>query len=184
MVLLLFVVIVVIQRDNEEKWEYHQPRRKKQRQQLHYSRWSFYKQRGHHGRRVSPSLPPRLVVFFVSCFVTKVYVGSDSPVTACFGQPHGHLDHREEQRGGLRGIQNGGVPSCLSSVHGQRNNKEDQDHQYMFQNVPRSKWDVFQSKLLTPLEKRKLMKFLQLILDYDISVAFTKKKNLITWWRQ
>lgn len=35
--------------------------------------------------------------------------------------------------------------------------------------VPCSKGDVFSSKLLNPLEKRKLMKFLQLVMDFAIS---------------
>ena len=40
---------------------------------------------------------------------------------------------------------------------------------FSFHRVPCSKSDVFLTTLLSPLEKRKLMKFLQLILDYGIS---------------
>lgn len=38
--------------------------------------------------------------------------------------------------------------------------------------VPCSKGDVFKSKLLSPIEKRRLMKFLQLISDYGMAIRF------------
>jgi len=43
--------------------------------------------------------------------------------------------------------------------------------------VPCSKGDVFQTKLLSPVEKRRLMKFLQLASDYAISVETAKTGN-------
>ena len=43
--------------------------------------------------------------------------------------------------------------------------------------VPCSKGDVFQTKLLSPVEKRRLMKFLQLASDYAISVETAKAGN-------
>ncbi len=43
--------------------------------------------------------------------------------------------------------------------------------------VPCSKGDVFQTKLLSPVEKRRLMKFLQLASDYVISVETAKTGN-------
>ena len=50
------------------------------------------------------------------------------------------------------------------------NNKTSEDSESLsLHQVPCSKGDVFQTSLLTPLEKRKLMKFLQLISDYGIS---------------
>lgn len=60
-----------------------------------------------------------------------------------------------------------------SSVASQKNadeNKIDKDSDPLsLHRVPCSKGDVFQTSLLSPLEKRKLMKFLQLISDYGIS---------------
>jgi hypothetical protein len=38
--------------------------------------------------------------------------------------------------------------------------------------VPCSKADVFRSKLLSPVDKRRLMKFLQLISDYGVATQF------------
>jgi RAB protein geranylgeranyltransferase component A len=43
--------------------------------------------------------------------------------------------------------------------------------QLMLYRVPCSKGDVFRSKLLSPMDKRRLMKFLQLISDYGMSVT-------------
>ena len=40
--------------------------------------------------------------------------------------------------------------------------------------VPCSKGDVFSSKLLKPLEKRRLMKFLQVVMDYAVNQQFTQ----------
>lgn len=40
--------------------------------------------------------------------------------------------------------------------------------------VPSSKGDIFSTKLLSPMEKRKLMKFLQLALDYAVSIQDQK----------
>jgi RAB protein geranylgeranyltransferase component A len=43
--------------------------------------------------------------------------------------------------------------------------------QLMLYRVPCSKGDVFRSKLLSPMDKRRLMKFLQLISDYGMAAA-------------
>lgn len=43
--------------------------------------------------------------------------------------------------------------------------------QLMLYRVPCSKGDVFRSKLLSPIDKRRLMKFLQLISDYGMAAA-------------
>jgi Rab proteins geranylgeranyltransferase component A len=40
--------------------------------------------------------------------------------------------------------------------------------------VPCSKGDVFSSKLLKPMEKRRLMKFLQVVMDYGVNQQFTQ----------
>lgn len=44
--------------------------------------------------------------------------------------------------------------------------------------VPCSKGDVFGTKLLNPLEKRKLMKFLQLVMDYATSIQATEEEEV------
>lgn len=46
--------------------------------------------------------------------------------------------------------------------------------------VPCSKGDVFGTKLLNPLEKRKLMKFLQLVMDYATSLQAAEEEEVST----
>ena len=50
-------------------------------------------------------------------------------------------------------------------------------HQYQLSHVPCSKRDVFQTKLLSPVEKRKLMKFLQMAFDYATSASMNTRKG-------
>jgi RAB protein geranylgeranyltransferase component A len=56
----------------------------------------------------------------------------------------------------------------------------DLKQQFQLSRVPCSKRDVFQTKLLSPVEKRKLMKFLQMAFDYATSASTRTKESTTT----
>jgi RAB protein geranylgeranyltransferase component A len=64
--------------------------------------------------------------------------------------------------------------SASTSTAINKNNDSGISNQYQLSRVPCSKRDVFQTKLLSPVEKRKLMKFLQIATDY----AFAKSSSI------
>jgi len=58
-----------------------------------------------------------------------------------------------------------------TSANGRDTISRTDNGQLMLYRVPCSKGDVFRSKLLSPIDKRRLMKFLQLISDYGMATA-------------
>ena len=84
---------------------------------------------------------------------------------------------RKQSRGGTRGS----AVARSARIRPKKGDNEANDEDastvssdLQLSRVPCSKGDVFQTKLLSPVEKRRLMKFLQLASDYAISVEAAK----------
>ena len=75
-------------------------------------------------------------------------------------------DESKKQRSTRRGDKT--VDDVIKSTDGGRANNEADDILISYR-VPCSKGDVFRSQLLSPIDKRRLMKFLQLISDYGLA---------------
>lgn len=68
---------------------------------------------------------------------------------------------------------NSNTSSSASNTNDNNDNSSKNDDSFQLSRVPCSKRDVFQTKLLSPVEKRKLMKFLQIATDYAFAKAGT-----------
>jgi hypothetical protein len=74
-----------------------------------------------------------------------------------------------------------GLHLFTTTTHSERKlssrGKEKNDEGPILHRVPCSKRDVFQTKLLSPMDKRRLMKFLQIAADYAVSLSLPSNNN-------
>ncbi len=69
--------------------------------------------------------------------------------------------------------------SMQSRIQARTKSSANTNNEFLLSRVPCSKGDVFQTKLLSPVEKRKLMKFLQMAFDFATSSSFKKRYNIV-----
>mmetsp|Transcript_2401 Transcript_2401/g.4455 ORF Transcript_2401/g.4455 Transcript_2401/m.4455 type:complete len:797 (+) Transcript_2401:128-2518(+) len=67
--------------------------------------------------------------------------------------------------------------SATTRVPTAANKETNHDDVPILHRVPCSKRDVFQTKLLSPMDKRRLMKFLQIAADYAVSLSLSSHDN-------
>lgn len=69
--------------------------------------------------------------------------------------------------------------SMPSRIKARTKSSANTNNEFLLSRVPCSKGDVFQTKLLSPVEKRKLMKFLQMAFDFATSSSFKNRYSTV-----